>query len=85
MKRYIKFYSENYNPEIPIISGKIEDTDERCKMQANGYWVGAGGKHITSYQRIDKDVEYDNAGNPVFRQYSMDRHHRFWVETEDRI
>lgn len=75
---YIKAYSE-----LPIISGRIENTDERCKMQANGYWTGEGGRHITSYERVDKDVEYDKRGRPVFRQYSMDRQHRFWIETED--
>lgn len=53
-------------------------------MRANGYWVGARGKHITSYERVDKDTEYDDDGNPVFRQYSMDRHHNFYIESEDR-
>lgn len=53
-------------------------------MRANGYWTG-GGKRTTSYERIDKDVEYDDKGNPVVRQYSMDKHRRFYVETEDYI
>lgn len=85
MKRYIKCYSENYNPNLPVISGRIENTDEGCKMQSNGFWVGQGGRRITSYIRVDKDFEYDSNGNPVLRQYSMDRKHRFWVETEDNI
>lgn len=67
------------------ISGRIEDTNERCIMEPTGYWIGAKGKHITSYERVDKDIEYDKNGNPVKRQYSMDKQHRFWVETEDRI
>ena len=67
-----------------IISGKIEDTDERCKMEPNGFWTD-GGRRVTSYVRVDKDIEYDKNGNPVKRQYSMDRQHRFWIETEDRI
>ena len=75
MKLYIK---------EAIISGRIEDTDERCKMEPTGYWVD-GGRRITSYKRVDKEVEYDKNGNPVNRQYSMDRQHRFWIETEDRI
>ena len=66
------------------ISGRIEDTNERCVMEPNGYWVNNGRK-ITSYERVDKEVEYDRDGNPVKRQYSMDRQHRFWIETEDRI
>ncbi len=61
------------------IKGRIENTNEECIMQANGFWVGEKGRHITSYIRIDKP-ETD-----VHRQYSMDRHHRFWIETEDRI
>jgi len=71
--------------EIPVISGRIAETGEPCKMRNNGYWVGAGGRHISSYERVDKEVEYDDRGRPVFRQYSMDRHHRFWLETEDII
>lgn len=67
-----------------IISGRIENTDERCKMEPIGYWVD-GGRRITSYERVDKEVEYDKNGNPVKRQYCMDRQHRFWIETEDRI
>lgn len=80
MLLYIRAYSES-----PIISGRIENTDERCKMRANGYWTGEGGRHITSYERVDKDIEYDEKGRPVLRQYSMDRQHRFWIETEDLI
>ena len=67
------------------IRGKIADTNEPCVMQANGYWMGDKGRKITSYERVDKDVEYDDKGNPVKRQYSMDRQHRFWIETEDMI
>lgn len=68
-----------------VIRGKIADTDELCLMEPNGYWVGANGRKITSYKRVDTDIEYDDEGNPVKRQYSMDRQHRFWVETEDII
>ncbi len=67
-----------------IISGRIEDTDERCRMEPNGFWT-ANGRRVTSYVRVDKDIEYDKNGNPVKRQYSMDRQHRFWIETEDRV
>lgn len=75
MKLYIK----------ESISGRIEDTNERCLMEPNGYQIGANGRKITSYERVDKEIEYDKNGNPVKRQYSMDRQHRFWIETEDRI
>lgn len=74
-------YNEYYNELIPVISGTIELTGEKCKMQANGFWVGAGGRKITSYVRIDKDESIEG----IFRQYSMDRKHRFWIETEDKI
>ena len=66
------------------ITGRIAETGERCVMEPNGYWVD-GGRKVTSYERVDKDVEYNNAGEPVHRQYSMDRQHRFWAETEDKI
>lgn len=75
MKLYIK----------ESISGRIEDTNERCLMEPNGYQIGANSRKITSYERVDKEIEYDKNGNPVKRQYSMDRQHRFWIETEDRI
>lgn len=61
------------------IKGTLAETGERCEMEANGYWIGARGRHITSYIRIDKPED------GVFRQYSMDRHHRFTIETEDKI
>lgn len=67
-----------------MMKGTIETTGERCEMEATGFWVGAKGRHITSYVRTDK-AETDSEGRPVSRQYSMDRHHRFWIETEDRI
>lgn len=80
--------NENYRPIklhiIESISGRIEDTNERCIMKPNGYWVNNGRK-VTSYIRVDKEIEYDKNGNPVKRQYSMDRQHRFWIETEDRV
>ena len=66
------------------IRGRIEDTDEPCIMQATGYWT-SNGRRITSYERVDKEVEYDKNGDPVKRQYAMDRQHRFWIETEDKI
>lgn len=62
--------------------GTIASTGERCEMRANGYWT-SGTKHITSYERIDKPIEYNERGAPVIRQYSMDRHHKFYIETED--
>lgn len=64
------------------ISGTIAETGEPCKMRANGYWTGERGRHITSYERTDKQ-EYNKDGKPVYRQYSMDRHRRFYLETED--
>ena len=73
-------YNELYTEGIPVISGKIEGTEEKCKMQSNGFWIGANGKHITSYIRVDK-----NEPEGIERQYSMDRSHRFWIETEDKI
>lgn len=73
-------FNELYNDLLPVISGRIEGSEERCKMQANGFWIGAHGKHITSYIRVDKDEP-----EGIERQYSMDKHHRFWIETEDRI
>ena len=80
MKRYIKA-----DREIGVVSGRIAETGEPCKMKMNGYWVGSRGRHISSYERVDKDVEYNEDGRAVYRQYSMDRQHRFWLETEDLI
>jgi len=74
MKRYIK----------SDVTGKIAETGEKCIMRPNGFWV-QGGRRITSYERVDKDIEYNDRGKPVRRQYSMDRHRRFWMETEDAI
>lgn len=82
---YIKEFNTSDMQVESIISGRIEDTDERCKMQPNGYWTGSNGRKITSYERVDKEIEYDKNGNPVKRQYSMDKSHRFWIETEDSI
>lgn len=73
-------YNELYNEYIPVISGTIETTGEKCKMQMNGFWIGARGRHISSYIRVDK-----NEPEGIERQYSMDRQHRFWIETEDKI
>ena len=74
MKRYIR----------SDISGRIAETGERCIMRANGYFTDSGRK-FTSYERVDKDIEYNESGRPVRRLYTMDRQHRFWVETEDEI
>lgn len=82
MKKYIKSDESDF-PEVRTIRGTIYETGEKCLMRMNGYWVGAGGRHISSYERVDKKVEYGDKGNPVIRQYSMDRRHRFYVETED--
>ena len=73
-------YTDLYTEGLPVISGTIYETGERCKMQANGYWVGERGRHITSYIRVDKDEP-----TGIERQYSMDRHHRFFIETEDKV
>ena len=78
MKRYI--VSGRQLPNLTY--GTIADTGERCAMQSTGYWTGAGGRHITSYQRVDKP-EYNSRGEQVYRQYTMDRQHRFYLETED--
>ena len=80
MKKYI-----TSSREPGTVSGRIAETGEPCVMRMNGYWVGAKGRHISSYERVDKEVEYDEDGRPVFRQYSMDRQHRFWLESEDRL
>ena len=64
------------------IKGRIAATGEPCEMQKNGYWT-SGARHISSYIRIDKTTEYNAHGQPVFRQYSRDRHNNFYVETED--
>ena len=66
------------------VHGKIAETGEPCIMRANGYWTDSRGRHITCYERVDVDVEY-NDGVPVKRLYSMDRHHMFYAETEDEI
>ena len=66
-----------------IYKGRIAETGEPCRMQNNGYWTAAGGRHITSYIRIDVETEYNKAGRPVFRQYTKDRYNNFYVETED--
>lgn len=77
MKRYIK----------SDITGWLADTGERCVMRPNGFWKGGprGGGRITSYVRVDVDKEYADDGTLVHRQYSMDNHRRFWVETEDEV
>ena len=78
MKRYIK--SARSMPNLSY--GTIAETGERCVMQSNGYWTGEGGRRITSYHRVDKP-DLDEKGNRVYRQYSMDRQHRFYLEAED--
>lgn len=79
-------YNEYYNEYNPVISGTIFETGEKCKMQINGYWIGGNGRHISSYERIDNlEPEHDKYGRTVYRQYSMDRHHKFYLETEDVI
>lgn len=79
MKRYIISKAVR---EPGTVSGRIGNTDERCLMRPTGYWT-SNGRRITSYERVDKEIEYAADGSPVYRQYSMDRNHRFWVETED--
>ena len=72
-------FNKLYIEGLPVISGTIYETGERCKMQSNGYWTGSKGRHITSYVRVDK-----NEPEGIARQYSMDRKHRFFIETEDK-
>lgn len=57
-----------------MMKGIIAETGESCVMEVNGYWIADRGRKITSYVRVDKK---DN------RQYSMDRKHNFYIETED--
>ena len=79
MKRYVVA-----GRKLPNLSyGRIGDTVEKCVMQSYGYWVGEGGRHVTSYIRVDKP-DLNEKGEKVFRQYEMDRHHRFWLASEDR-
>ena len=78
MKKYVK--AARMLPNISY--GRIAETGEKCVMQSNGYWEGPGGRRITSYWRVDKP-DLNEKGERVYRQYSMDRHHRFWLETED--
>lgn len=78
MKKYIMS-----GRNLPNLSyGTIENTGEKCVMQSCGYWVAGGGRRVTSYHRVDKP-DYNDKGERVYRQYSMDRQHRFWIETED--
>lgn len=68
-----------YNDAMPIIYGTLSTTGEKCAMQANGFWYGERGRRITSYIRVDT---CEPAG--ISRQYSMDRKHVFYIETEDK-
>ena len=67
------------NNEVRLVSGRIADTGERCKMRPTGFWTGTDKngnyREITSYERADKE-------EPGY-QYSMDRRHRFYLETVD--
>lgn len=80
MKKYIIASREN-----GTVRGTIAETGEPCIMRMTGYWIGARGRHISSYERVDKEVEYDDRGRAVYRQYSMDRQHKFYLETEDTL
>lgn len=57
-----------------IHKGIIADTGEQCEMRANGFWIGARGAHITSYERIDKEDGI---------QYSKEKCNVFHIETVD--
>ena len=83
---YNRDVTESGEEEIEAVRG-TKPLDDITKELENNYidWTGSNGRKITSYERVDKDVEYDKNGNPVKRQYSMDRQHRFWIETEDSI
>lgn len=72
MKYYTDYGYEGLG--LKEYKGTIETTGEKCVMVQTGYWEGSKGRHITSY--IRKDI-------PDNRQYSKDRHNRFWIETED--
>ena len=52
--------------------GRLAANGEKCVMQQYGFWVAAGGRKVTAWIRVDK---------PDNKQYSMDRHHNFYVET----
>lgn len=65
--------------DYSLTYGTLAETGEKCVMRMTGYWIGSGGRHISSYERVDQQ-ETD-----IHRQYSMDRKHRFYVETEDKI
>lgn len=52
--------------------GTLAETGEKVIMTSTGYWIGEGGRHVTSYERVDKKEEG--------YQYSMDRKHRFYLE-----
>ena len=68
-------YGADYqDADFKRIKGTLAETGEQVEMVNNGYWIGYKGRHISSYVRVDK---LDTC------QYSMDRHHRFYLETED--
>lgn len=76
---------------VKTISGYIFDDEsntignKRYKFIPNGYWVGAKGKHITSYYKADSDNGLEDDG--YIRQYSMSRvngHNVFFIETVDK-
>lgn len=74
--------THEYNDLLPLHRGKIPETGDTGLFQANGYWIGTRGRHITSYIRVDT-YETNAAGDPVTRQYSRNRHNEFFIETED--
>ena len=70
------FYDETSNENLKnfkVYKGTIENTDEKCEMVCIGFWWWNHRK-VSTYIRKDK---------PDRRQYSKDRHNRFWIETED--
>lgn len=50
--------------DIPKFYGAIIEDGEIVgfgHFRSNGYWVGAGGKHITSYERLEDGQEIPDA------------------------
>lgn len=56
--------------------------DEKLEFVAVGYWIGQGGRQITSYKLVNTQYE-EEIGLEL--QFSKDIHNIFHVETEDKI
>ena len=77
MRNYkgVIYNSKEYNlPEIEL------------EFVSNGYWVGYGNKHITSYELIDKSIEEKLGFHFQFtRTTRKGIGNVFFVETQDKI